>query len=189
MIHYRELEESDLTGLPGIDRSDYSASWCRIENGVLVQEDRDFVHKGFDRDAWEEIAGEYAAALRNDTATLIGAFDGDSLVGIAGLDTSQLYGPYGNMYNFGPMWVSRAYRGRGIGRKLFRLMVEKASALPVEGLYISATPVPGTVGFYMTMGCRLLDCPDPELFSLEPEDIHMFYDLAQFRESLERKNE
>ncbi len=44
-------------GIAGIDRSDYSPSWCRIEKGVLVQEDRDFVHTGFDRDAWEEIAG------------------------------------------------------------------------------------------------------------------------------------
>lgn len=188
MMHYRELEESDLTGLPGIDRSDYSPSWCRIEKGVLVQEDRDFVHTGFDRDAWEEIAGEYAVALRNDTAILIGAYDGDSLVGIAGLDTSRTYGPSGNMYNFGPMWVSREYRGGGIGRKLFSLMVEKASTLPVDGLYVSATPVPGTVGFYMSMGCRLLDSPDPELFSLEPEDIHMFYDLVQFRESVSRKD-
>lgn len=188
MIHYRELEESDLAGLSGIDRSDYSPSWCVIEKGVLVQEDRDFVHKGFDRDTWGEIAGEYAAALRNDTVILVGAYDGDSLVGIAGLDTSRTYGPSGNMFNFGPMWVSRDYRGRGIGRKLFRLMVEKASALPVDGLYVSATPVPATVGFYMAMGCGLLDCPDPELFALEPEDIHMFYDLARFRESLERKD-
>jgi len=58
-------------------------------------------------------------------------------------------------------------------------MVRKeAERLDIDGMYVSATPVPGTVGFYKRMGCQLLPHPDPVLFAEEPEDIHMCLTLA-----------
>jgi hypothetical protein len=44
-------------------------------------------------------------------------------------------------------------------------------------LYISATPSEHTIDFYLTLGCTLVDAPDPELFAREPEDIHLEYEL------------
>src|SRR5437763_5629078 len=40
-------------------------------------------------------------------------------------------------------------------------------------LYVSATPTRGTVDFYMSCGFEPLVTPDPELFALEPDDIHL----------------
>jgi hypothetical protein len=33
------------------------------------------------------------------------------------------------------------------------------------------------VRFYLGQGARLADPPDPELFALEPEDVHLVLDL------------
>jgi hypothetical protein len=44
-------------------------------------------------------------------------------------------------------------------------------------LYISATPSENTVNFYLRLGCELTSQADPELFELEPDDIHLEYRL------------
>jgi hypothetical protein len=58
------------------------------------------------------------------------------------------------------------------GRQLFAHAQAAAQERWARGLYISATPSTHTVGFYRSLGCRLIAEPDPELFALEPEDIH-----------------
>jgi hypothetical protein len=40
-------------------------------------------------------------------------------------------------------------------------------------LYISATPSDSAIGFYTSCGARPAARVDPELFALEPEDIHL----------------
>ncbi len=44
-------------------------------------------------------------------------------------------------------------------------------------MYISSTPSASAVGFYLSQGCRLAEEVDPELYALEPEDIHLILDL------------
>ncbi len=73
--------------------------------------------------------------------------------------------------------VSRDCRGQGTGTKLFHIAVEKAKELGARKLYISATPSENTVNYYMRLGCVLATEIDPELFALEPEDIHLEYVL------------
>jgi hypothetical protein len=40
-------------------------------------------------------------------------------------------------------------------------------------MYVSATPSLNTVRFYQSLGCRLTELVDPDLFKEEPEDIHL----------------
>jgi hypothetical protein len=40
-------------------------------------------------------------------------------------------------------------------------------------MYVSATPSESAVGFYLRHGFTPVADPLPELFELEPEDIHM----------------
>jgi predicted N-acetyltransferase YhbS len=178
MIHYRELQASDLSGLSSIDRSDYSSTWCEVEDGKVVLRKREFRHVGFSRAQWDRMAEEWKEMLARGAMLIFGAYDGPKMVGAAGLDTGTRYGPEGRLYNFGPIWVSREYRGRGIGSHLFEIVCRVARGMDIDGLYISATPVPSTVGFYRGMGCRLLKAPDPRLHAEEPEDIHMYLDLS-----------
>ena len=69
--------------------------------------------------------------------------------------------------------VSRDYRGRGIASALFHRAVEGARLLGAKKLYISATPSEHTINYYLRLGCVLAAEIDPELFALEPEDIHL----------------
>jgi hypothetical protein len=58
--------------------------------------------------------------------------------------------------------VSKNYRRLGIATEIIRL----AQAEGDKRVYVSAT-TSGSAGF------RLAEKPHPELFALEPEDIHM----------------
>jgi len=184
VIRYRHLEQLDLADLCHIDRRDHSSTWCEVEGGMVVLPKREFMHVGFSRAQWDHIAEEWKEMLGRDEMLLVGAYDGPEMVAVAGLDIGTRYGPDGSLYNFGPIWVSREYRGRGIGKRLFAMVRELARGMDIDGLYISATPVPGTVGFYRRMGCRLLSSPDPRLYAEEPEDIHMYLDLAHGPQSI-----
>ena len=71
--------------------------------------------------------------------------------------------------------VSNGYRDQGLGRRLFNLAAEEASRRGARRLYISATPSEHTIGFYLGLGCSVTAEPDPDLFALEPDDIHLAY--------------
>jgi hypothetical protein len=44
-------------------------------------------------------------------------------------------------------------------------------------LYISATPSENTVNFYVRLGCTVAKEPDSDLSELEPEDIHLEFEV------------
>src|SRR5580704_18139112 len=69
--------------------------------------------------------------------------------------------------------VSNSYRNRGLGTQLFELARATARERGAKRLYISATPSEHTINFYLRLGCAVVEEPDPELFELEPEDIHL----------------
>jgi hypothetical protein len=58
------------------------------------------------------------------------------------------------------------------------LAVERAKELGAKKLYISATPSEHTVNYAMRLGSLLASEIDPELFTLEPEDIRLAYFLS-----------
>jgi N-acetylglutamate synthase-like GNAT family acetyltransferase len=64
-----------------------------------------------------------------------------------------------------------------LGRTLFEKAVAKARELGARRLYISSTPSENTVRFYLLRGARLADDLDAALFELEPEDIHLEFDI------------
>jgi hypothetical protein len=44
-------------------------------------------------------------------------------------------------------------------------------------MYVSSIPSSSAVDFYLAQGCRLAEEPDPDLYALEPEDIHLIVAL------------
>jgi N-acetylglutamate synthase-like GNAT family acetyltransferase len=64
-----------------------------------------------------------------------------------------------------------------LGRKLFEIAAEKASSLGARKMNISATPSENTIHFYSYLGFTLAKEVDAELFTKEPEDIHLEYAL------------
>jgi ribosomal protein S18 acetylase RimI-like enzyme len=108
-----------------------------------------------------------------DDGVLFGAMDGDRLAGFA------IYRPRiaDGLANLAVLHVSRADRRCGLGRRLTVEVVKRARADGARRLYVSATPTRGTVDFYVRQGFDVAAAPDPRMFELEPEDIHLVMTL------------
>ena len=106
-----------------------------------------------------------------------GVFEKNALVGVAILE-SRFIGSQRDTLQLKFLHVSRDCRKQGWGTRLFNIAVDKAKMLGAKKLYISATPSENTVNYYMRLGCVLATEIDPELFALEPEDIHLEYVIS-----------
>lgn len=175
-IVYRELEHHEAQLLGTIDRSECIAGTYRAANGNL---ELDETRQEFPSWAGAELAGYVARlqALMHSGGTAFAAWDEGKLVGVGSLDPSGVGGDQAVM-KLDMLYVSAAYRGRGVGRKLTEMAVDLARSRGATVLYISATPTRGTVDAYLCMGASVLSTPDPELFALEPEDIHLAMTIA-----------
>src|SRR5262249_34292279 len=105
-----------------------------------------------------------------------GAFDNTRLIGAVVLE-SRFIGRRKDQLQLYFLHVSHAYRNRGLGAQLFERAMATARERGAHRLYISATPSENTVNFYTRLGCAIAGKPDPELFKLEPEDIHLEFEI------------
>jgi ribosomal protein S18 acetylase RimI-like enzyme len=86
---------------------------------------------------------------------------------------NEFFGADGRTLQLSFLHVSAETRGNGAGKALFDQARAEARARGAARLYVSATPTERTVRFYLARGCEVLEEPDPRLFGLEPEDIHL----------------
>lgn len=100
---------------------------------------------------------------------MYGAFDGEKLVGVGIIQPEIRDGISQLAY----LHVSNHYRRKGIGRRIAEELTHEAQRGGARQMYVSATPTASAVGFYLSCGFEPADKPIPELFELEPEDIHM----------------
>ena len=175
MIAYRELIREEIERIWTIDRREVIENVFHLENGRLVLRPEHYdmqcwppgepelytphLYKSFDRGGW-----------------FCGAFDGATLVGVA-IPDNKFIGRDKDQLQLKFLHVSRDYRGLGLGRQLFDLARDKARERGAKRLYISATPSEKTVNFYLMRGAVVTNEPDPDLFELEPEDIHLECDI------------
>jgi GNAT superfamily N-acetyltransferase len=102
----------------------------------------------------------------------LSGWDGGQLAGVVVVDPKPL-GAAGDLVQLEFLHVGRPYRKQGLATRFFHAAEEVARELGASGLYISATPSENTINFYVARGCTPSPHPDPELFELEPEDIHL----------------
>jgi len=171
-IVIKQLPASDLDRIIEIDRSEHVSLLYRMRGGEMVAEEVDLAVP-----EWSTESGEFSIQSKvehwgpylQEGGVLLGALDGDRLAGFAILryrldeGTAQL----------AVLHVSRPYRRQGIASQLTEEVSRLARADGARSLYVSATPSDSAVGFYTNLGFTLVDQPHPELFALEPEDIHM----------------
>ncbi|WER22819.1 GNAT family N-acetyltransferase [Providencia stuartii] len=173
MRKIRELQRDEIPSVWSIDRTELIENLYLHQDGKLVLSAQRFDMKG-----WPEGEPEaYTPHLLESYdigAVFIGVYDQDELIAAASLD-NVWRGEEHNLLQLSFLHVSHRYRGEGLGGMLFNQCCELAKEKGAAGLYVSATPSENTVHFYQYMGCKLLERPDPELFALEPEDIHFVY--------------
>ena len=106
--------------------------------------------------------------------TFLGVFDADVLIGMSVLESARV-GRGRDQMQLASLYVSRTYRGRGVGTRLFEAVVSLAREAGAKALYVSSAPTENTVDFYRNRGCVLAPEPDPALLAAEPDDIHLVY--------------
>ena len=134
----------------------------------------------YDMRGWPEGEAEHYTPILLDCfdrgGWFLGLFDQGRLIGAVVLDPRRL-GPERDWLQLKFLHLSHAYRRRGLGAHLFHLAATQARHLGASALYVSATPSQNTVDFYTRLGCRLCMEPDEELYRLEPEDVHLVFNL------------
>ena len=166
---YRVLESDEICKLSEIDRYEIVEEVYYFRDGKLVLE----------KEFWEvkdiyclpDVIKDLTEDYDNGGTTFTGAFDGEKLVGLGGINR-KLIGEHNDTIQLTALFVSSKYRSMGIGRQLVAVLKEKAKQSGAEKLYVSATPSKHTVDFYRGIGFDLTT-PIQELFEEEPEDIHM----------------
>lgn len=106
-------------------------------------------------------------------AALLGAFEGDRLLGLAVVNGS--FEPSLAWLAF--FHVSRPDRRRGVGAALWSAATRVAVAAGAESMYVSAVPTGSAVGFYLSRGCALADPVHRVLYAREPDDVHLVCSL------------
>jgi ribosomal protein S18 acetylase RimI-like enzyme len=170
-MEYRILNRAEISKFQEIVRTEVVDHRYYIREGRLTLE-----AERWDFRDWsvQEKQRRTAACLKayDDGDTIFGAFDGLILVGVSVFEPNPLPSAVGR-FNFGGIWVSQKYRGKGVGKKLALFVINKARKHGAKSVYTSATPSENTVRFYMSLGFRLTHVVDPDMYEKEPEDIHM----------------
>lgn len=171
MITFRELELKEADKIRDIDRSEWIERMYEMREGEMQE-----IKAGHECPTWEEaelmsLINRCKREIENG-GKAIGAFDHERLVGF-GVLAHKFRGKNNDQLQVDLMYVSRAYRRRGIGRKIMEALCKEAARRGAKYVYISSTETESAVNFYGSLGSEVTEDVDPELFALEPKDIHM----------------
>jgi GNAT superfamily N-acetyltransferase len=173
------LGPDDVSLLASIDRSEHVDVEYAVVDGQLVERPVTIS----EIPAWDPVGkGEHSVAgyIESCTAllagggTFLGAFDADALAGVAIVNPA--FEPRLAWLAF--LHVSRPHRRHGAGRALWSAAEDLAREAGATSMYVSAIPTGSAISFYLSRGCRLADPVHPDLFAMEPEDIHLVCPLT-----------
>ena len=175
MINGRELSRDEIKEIWTIDRSEVIEAVYYFQHGRLVLKQEHYDMRGWPPGEPEHYT-PILEACYDHGGWFYGLFEDNRLIGAAALE-GRFIGKNQDQLQLKFLHISSPYRQQGLGRQLFDLAAVEAWKRGARCLYISATPSENTVGFYLGLGCSVAAEPDPELFALGPEDIHLEYDL------------
>jgi predicted N-acetyltransferase YhbS len=176
-VLYRRLAAADLERLGEIDRTERIES-LYIQHGARLEERTG----NWSARAWftegtgeHSVAHEIGECRRHLSAggVALGAFADERLIGI-GIVTPHVRP---GIAQLAFLHVSNGYRGRGVGGDLSDALEELAREAGDTTIVVSATPSLNTVRFYRRRGFEPTADPLPELYELEPDDVHMEKEL------------
>jgi len=172
-IAYRHITAADLARIGEIDRTERIDTLYVQHGAQLAERTGDFTARPW----FEEGEGEHSVAHQRAECErylaaggmAVGAFADDRLVGIGIVRPHLRPG----LAQCAFLHVSNGYRAAGIGRHLVVELERLAREHGDTAMVVSATPSLNTVRFYLRRGFEPMPEPLPELYELEPEDVHM----------------
>jgi len=171
-ITYRRLVAADLARIGEIDRTERIET-LYIQHGTRLDERAgDWSAPAWfsDGEGEHSVAHQRAECERHLAAggIALGAF-ADRLVGIGIVRPHIRPG----IAQCAFLHVSNEYRASGIGGYLSDELERLAREQGDTAMVVSATPSLNTVRFYLGRGFEPMSEPLPELYELEPDDVHM----------------
>jgi GNAT superfamily N-acetyltransferase len=172
-IEIRLLSRAELSRVGEIDRTE-RIDVLYVQRGTrLAARAGDWSAPAWDPDGQGEhsVAAQQAALERyvDAGAIALGGFSAERLVGV-GVVLPRLH-PGVAQLPF--LYISDGFRAKGVGRRLSDELERIAREAGAMEIVVSATPSENTVRFYLGRGYELMAEPLPELFEVEPEDVHM----------------
>ncbi|MCB0106821.1 MAG: GNAT family N-acetyltransferase [Caldilineaceae bacterium] len=167
MIKIKRLDESDLAGVTSIDVSESGEERYQLVDGELNVVQQPWQRPFWDTDAWPQRLQSWAQKLKPDC--YLGAYDGERMVGIAGLR----YRLTPTMAQLTSLYIDVHYRRQGVAHQLVAEVFRLSRESEAQAIYVSSKPSIPAVGFYTRQGFRPTLEPHPVLFELQPLDIHM----------------
>lgn len=172
-MNIRILQREEIPLIWQIDRREIIENIFQLQQGRLV-----LVPNYFDIEGWPPGEAEHYTPILLDCYDRGGmfwaAFEEQELMGRAILE-NRCIGVNQDTLQLKFLHVSRDHRRHGLGTELFSMAVERAKMLGAKKLYISASPSENTISYYLRLGCVPTTEIDPDLFALEPDDIHLEY--------------
>lgn len=170
-MRIRDIKREEIKEIRELDRSEIVEQIFYYRNGKLVLEDEYYDVKNWNLEELEHIIRDLYD-LYDQGGIFYGAFISHKLIGIIALET-KFIGSNNDQLQVVFLHVEHNYRDKGLGTNLMNLVIKRARNMGAKKLYISATPSKHTIDFYLGLGCKLASEINPELFKLEPEDIHL----------------
>ena len=174
-IEYRILSINECDRISEIDPSQWIEKAWRDVDGHL-----ELVSINYMENDWPDGYETYRDELKNTIISggvAVGAFnEKDCLVGFVTINHS-FFGKTARYLLLESMFVSRPYRGSGLGRELFEHCANQAYEWGADKLYLCAASSEDTIAFYKSVGCVNAEEINQELFDRDHRDIQLEYDL------------
>jgi ribosomal protein S18 acetylase RimI-like enzyme len=172
-VEIRRLARDGLWRVAEIDRTERIDLLYEQRGTELVERHGNWNSPAWDRDGH----GDHSVAAQRHAlehyveagGSALGALSGARIVGIGAVVPHLRPG----IAQLAFIHVSAPFRAAGIGSRLCDELDAIARDAGDTEMVVSATPSGNTVRFYRGRGFELMAQPLPELFELEPEDVHM----------------
>ena len=175
-LKIRTINRREIEQVKNIDRSEIVDKIYYLEAGQLKLKNEFYNIRSWQVSDLEKNI-EHLYKIYDKGGYLVGCFDSNKLVGVAALD-SEFIGNNRDYLQLYFLHVDSKYRRTRIGSKLLKKVANHAKKLMAKKLYISATPSQNTIDFYINIGCQLVSELNPDLYQLEPNDIHLELSLS-----------
>lgn len=174
-LQYKKMMMEECDKIKQIDPKHYIKNAWRVVDGKRQLIEIDYLEEGWP-DGYERYRDALVSIIERGGAAW-GAFDHDgTLHGFVSLD-KEVFGDTARYMLLDSMFVSHAYRGYGIGKKLFELCCKEARESFADKIYICAGSAEDTIAFYNSCGCQEAIEINQALYENDPRDIQLEYEL------------
>lgn len=167
-IEYRLMKKNEIEKVREIKRKEEVNYTYYVVDGELNLKEEVYTMEWSD-ERYKEIIKELND-LYDRKGTIFGAFDNETLVGFAALE-SRFMGIAKDQLRLSMIQISNEYRGHGIGTSLMNYLKLRATEVRARKIYITAARTKNTIDFYLGIGCKLASEVDQTLSKLYPKDI------------------